>query len=204
MSDYRGFFLDINASTLFSSETQHLPSLEFRDIQSKHSKSVTIYITEKHAYLSDRRFFDRLQRMCGSNVPNPRLVQELDRELTRAGLSAGKKCRKLRKPQWSVKLTKVRHKVSILKRVIGIVKLRKDFHHQIQQLQSSGGMDFLIPDNLDDCKTDLRTAQREVREIVRESARHRKEEMEDRLIERLPGMTNNVRSCYAIFEKPRR
>ena len=127
MSDYRGFFLDINASTLFGSETQHLPSLEFRDIQSKHSKSITTYITEKHAYLSDRRFFVRLQRMCDSNVPNPRLAQELDRELTRAGLSAGKKCRKLRKPQWSVKLTKARHKLSILKRVIGMVKLRKTF-----------------------------------------------------------------------------
>ena len=63
--------------------------------------------------------------MCDSNVPNPRLAQELDRKLTRAGLSAGKKCRKLRKPQWSVKLTKARHKLSILKRVIGMVKLRK-------------------------------------------------------------------------------
>ena len=170
MSDYRGFFLDINASTLFGSETQHLPSLKFRDIQSKHSKSITTYITEKHAYLSDRRFFVRLQRMCDSNVPNPRLAQELDRKLTRAGLSAGKKCRKLRKPQWSVELTKALHKVSTLKRVIGMVKLCKDFHHQIQQLQSSGGMDFCIPDNLDDCKTDLRTAQREGWEIVRESA----------------------------------
>ena len=119
--------------------------------------------------------------MCDSNVPNPRFAQELDRELTRAGLSAGKKCHKLRKPQWSVELTKALHKVSTLKRVIGMVKLCKDFHHQIQQLQSSGGMDFCIPDNLDDCKTDLRTAQREGWEIVRESARHRKEEIEDRL-----------------------
>ena len=45
MSDHHGFFLDINASTLlFGSETQRLPSLEFRDIQSKHSKSVTRYL----------------------------------------------------------------------------------------------------------------------------------------------------------------
>jgi hypothetical protein len=65
--------------------------------------------------------------------------------------------------------------------LIGMVRLRKDFHCQIQQLQTSGGMDFLIPENLDEFKTDIRTAQREVREIVQESARHRKEEMEDRL-----------------------
>ena len=181
MSDHCGFFLVINTNKLFGSDTQCLPSLEFWDIQSKHSKPVTSYIREKHEYLSDRRFFERLQRMCDSNVPNPRLAQELDRELTRAGISAGKNCRTLRKPQWSVKLTKVRHKVSILKRVIGIVRLRKDFHNQIQQIQSSGSMDFLIPDTLAECKTDLRNAQQEVREIVRESERHRQEEMEDRI-----------------------
>ena len=60
-SNHCRFFLDINATKLFGSDTQCLPpSLEFRDIQSKHSKSVTTYITEKHAYLSDRPFFDRL------------------------------------------------------------------------------------------------------------------------------------------------
>ena len=108
MSDHRGFFLDINAIKLFGSNTQRLPSPEFRDIQSKHSKLVTTtYITDKHVYLSDCRFFDRLEWMCDSNVPNPHLAQELDcKLLTRAGISADKKCHKLRKPQWSVKLTK--------------------------------------------------------------------------------------------------
>jgi hypothetical protein len=119
--------------------------------------------------------------MCDSNVPNPCLAQELNRELTRAGRSTGKKCHKLRKLKWSVKLAKARHKVSILKRVIGMTKLHKNFHPQIQKLQSSGGTDFLIPDNIDGCKKALRIAQREVWEIFRESARHRKEEIEERL-----------------------
>jgi hypothetical protein len=41
--------------------------------------------------------------MCDSNVPSPRLAQELDRKLTCAGISASKKCRKLRKPATMVR-----------------------------------------------------------------------------------------------------
>ena len=62
-------------------------------------------------------------------------------------------------------------------------------------------MDFLILENFDDCKTDLRTAQREVQEIVWESARHQKEEMEDRLTRMV---ARNDKQCAIMLHNIRK
>jgi hypothetical protein len=211
-SDHRAYFVDFNSTKLFGGSVNNIPPSAFRDVNSKHLKSVTKYIRHKHDILTKTNFFERLITLSESRVPRPRDAEALDRELTRASKAAGKKCQRLRTPKWSLTLAKARTKVNILRRILSMGRTGIDLSDQIINLQQEVGDAFLIPATIEECKLSLRQAQTRVKELVRSHESLRRAEQDERIQQAQRGTTGktsaqilrNIRKAEeikAVFKK---
>jgi hypothetical protein len=84
--------------------------------------AVSDYLYGVEQYMLNHNFFPRMKCLIATQGTDHALAEALDKDLTRACLSASKKCRNLRQTPWSPKVIKARDLVNILKRLLGIYR----------------------------------------------------------------------------------
>lgn len=180
-SDHRAFFLDVDTEMLFGNETQKLPPMAFRDIQSKCPKQVTTYLETLHSQLESRNWFNRMDALESKTIKDHDLAERLDEDFRQFCISSGGKCIRFREPQWSRALDKARAKVTVLKIALSVARVGIDVGDQLRCIQIEHEVDFLIPDTVKECNKELKIAQVAVKKIARDSFNTRIQEMEERM-----------------------
>jgi hypothetical protein len=109
--------LDLKTSTLFGNETASLTPPTKRILESKHLGNRLTYINKKLKFLEDRRWFDRLEEV--KNGPHleteiAHLLEQLDRDWTRASLHAEKQCTRYKQPPYVQRLDALRKQKKVL------------------------------------------------------------------------------------------
>jgi hypothetical protein len=92
-SDHRGMFLDMNMQLLFGNQDNVLASMQYRDFHATDPKTITDYLQRVFTYLREHNFSERLQRLIATAGTDHVLAEALDKDLTRACLSASAHCR---------------------------------------------------------------------------------------------------------------
>jgi hypothetical protein len=96
-------------------------------------------------------------------------------------IAAAKSCKRLRQPQWSIKLASLRAHVSMLQRILSIYRTRINHVSKLQEFVSKHALTFSIPPTIAACQTALRKAQQECRAIAAESMKHRHDEIHQKI-----------------------
>jgi hypothetical protein len=76
-SDHRQLFFDFDITKLFGNETKRLAAIAFRDIQSKDTKSNTVYLTAKYQHLATQKTF-KLCDQLSTSARDDALAAQLD------------------------------------------------------------------------------------------------------------------------------
>ena len=178
-SDHRGFFMDLKTSILFGNETATLAPPTKRILESKHLQNRITYITKKIKFLEDRKWFERLKQAdSGPISPSEiaHLLEQLDRDWTRASLHAEKQCIRHKQPPYVRRLDELRKQKKVLEVCISAqrwgVPLKTAMDIALQECTT------IIPNNLEDQKQLLTQVKREMRQIEKNADKHRKDEQQ--------------------------
>ena len=82
--DHRGFYMDFPSQRFFSNIFLPTAHLSQRRLCSNDRKSVGKYIQAVYGYLIQHLVFHKMQTLIDSKKPNHMLLEQLDREITRA------------------------------------------------------------------------------------------------------------------------
>jgi hypothetical protein len=178
-SDHRGMFVDLDMALLFGNLDNVLASMTYRDFKAGDPQAVSEYLQGIENYLLEHNFYARMQRLSDSPENDHLLAEALDKDLTRACLSASKRCRKMRLTPWSPKVIKARDTVNILKRLLGMYRTKVNMTQSIAKLRSKASRRRTLPTNAAACSLALREAQGLLKTIVRAAAAHRRDHLEN-------------------------
>ena len=179
--DHRSFMIDFNTVSLFGNDTQPLGSIATREFTSKDRSANRIYMQQKYKYLTQHNFEARLKAVKESF--DPTMAEQLDRDFQRSGKVAAKRCKKKPTNTAYVKaLAELRVKKNILLKTISQIRLRRSYASGIQHCYDKG-IEFEIPSTLDECKTQLRSIQRQITEMTKTAISRRVNEQKARLQE---------------------
>jgi hypothetical protein len=89
-SDHRGLYVDLQLSGLFDRNLSPLASPKYRDIKSGHPRQIQTYITELKKLFNLDDISSRAKQL--SLHENHQLAEQLDSDITKAMLQAGKAC----------------------------------------------------------------------------------------------------------------
>ena len=178
-SDHRGMFVDMDMELLFGNFDNVLATMQYRDFKARDPQAVTEYLTAVDTYLHDHHFHERLERLQATPDINHTLANGLDKDLTRACLSASRHCRKMRQTPWSPKVKKARDRVNILKRLLGMFRTKVNMHKSIEKLRSKAGCRSPLPTTAEACNVELRATQGNLKTTVKDAAAHRRDHLAD-------------------------
>jgi hypothetical protein len=84
--DHRGMFVDFDTVKLFGAPDTRLAPRTERHLKSSNPQHIKPYFESKFQYLEEHNFFHRLEQL--KKCRNVKLAEQLDRQLTKASLSA--------------------------------------------------------------------------------------------------------------------
>jgi hypothetical protein len=79
-------YLSTATDELFQLDLCPLAPMDHRDFTAKNPDMVIKYITSKMKYLTDHRFFERLQLIENAKIAKPLIAEALDRDMIRAAI----------------------------------------------------------------------------------------------------------------------
>ena len=180
-SDHRAFFLDFNTTALFGTETQQLGKYADRILRSSNVAQTTQYIKAKYDILVQNNAFER-----GDRLSNPgdrhQFAERLDKDVLAASLSAERQMQKFGAPAWSVALDKARKLVTKLTKCLSMARTGLDVAtHLHPSTQADWDEPFIVPQTIQECTTQLRSAKRKVSDLVNSSFPTRDVERRNRI-----------------------
>ncbi len=167
-TDHRAYFLDLDTTELFGSETPLLSKLEPQIMTSTNINQVTQYIRKKYELLGHHNAFERSQQLTREGIRH-NFAERLDRDVTAASLGAEKAVQRYGEASWSIELSRLRQKASILSKCISMARNGVDLTKQIDQDLTSVSFNFSIPATLQECQVMLRETKVEIKEVVTRS-----------------------------------
>jgi hypothetical protein len=138
-SEHRDMFVDMVMEMLFGNLDNVLAAMQYRDVKSRDPKAVSDYLLAVNTYLTNHNFRERLQCLKDTIGEDHELAASLDKDLTRACLTASKQCKKMQQTPWLPKVIQARNLVNILKRLLGMYRTHVDMKKSIAKLQSKAG-----------------------------------------------------------------
>jgi exonuclease III len=179
-TDHRAYFFDFSTDQLFGSETQPLASPTSRMLKSNNVEQVTNYIKETYERMASRHVFQRAERL---SLPGDRhaFAERVDKDVVKASLDAEKQTKYFGEPAWSVALDKARKTVSVLKKCLSSIRTGLDHSTIIRSDLQKYGLDILLPTTLQECSSQLRTAQKAIKWLVANSFQQRETERNERI-----------------------
>ena len=96
--------------------------------------------------------------------------------MLQASMSAEKKVRPMRTPQWSVTLATARQRVSLLKKILSMQRTHVDLNEQVRRISDYMSEDFVYPATVAECSQRLRQAVHEVAQLAKDHDKHREKE----------------------------
>lgn len=175
-SDHRGFFVDLHTEALFNQEIVPLAPAERRDFSSKAPGVIQKYVTAKMAYLTDHRFFERLEILEELTQPDPILAEALDRDFQRAAAHAGKQCKRRQTVPWSPQLASSWAELHFYRTLKAAKATDKNYDLTIKKLQDQWEhLPRQLPTSDENIRTGYNTAMRNLRE-ARQIAQSLREE----------------------------
>jgi hypothetical protein len=171
-SDHRGMFVDMDMAILFGNLDNVLASMVYRDFKARDPKAVSDYLQGVEDYLIGHNFATRMKLLIAMQGTAHVLAEALDKDLTRACLSASKRCRKMSQTPGSPKVIKACNLVNILKRLLGMYRTKVNMTKSIAKLRSKAGRRRTLPSTVVACGQALQEAQSALKLIVREAAAH--------------------------------
>ena len=153
--------------------------------------------------MDSRNVFDRAERL---SLPGDRhaYLERLDKDVVKASLDAERKKKHFREPACSVELAQSRQKVSILKKCLSAIRTGLDHRNILSHDITNAGLTIEIPSTLQECSSQLRTAQKEVRNIVSTSFQRRDKERNEKIRSLEESMATADKAHAALLRRLRR
>ena len=172
-------YIDIALPGLFDRALTTLSSPVNRNLCSTNTKHVQKYIRELYAYLQQHLV---LERLAAIKVQEDHLsAEQIDRDITRAMLHAELKCKNFSRLPWSHDLHNAMTTLYILKMQLTQLRTHRDMQTQIGRRQKDLIDPVLLPTNLAETNSALRSARRCCRKIATDARELRKTRDEERL-----------------------
>lgn len=167
-SDHRAVFVDLDLSLLGATEVSLVPP-SMRSLHSNNTKHKSIYLDHLHSLLNEHRVFQRAQQL---NVcsPNHRLVEQIDRDITRSMIASEKRLKRTSPSPFSSKLAQACLKVTILKLQLKSLRQRRSRAASIELLQSKLKSSLSLTSNVPAMKTLLKQSRKEVRQCRKQAS----------------------------------
>jgi exonuclease III len=178
-SDHRGMYIDLALPGLFDRALTTLASPANRHLCSTNPKHVQKYIRELYAYLQQHLVLQRLEEI--KDHEDHQSAEQIDRDITRAMLYAELKCKSFNRLPWSHDLHTAMTTLYILKMQLTQLRTHRDMQPQIGRRQKDLIDQVLLPLNLAEANSALRSARRRCRQIAQEARSLRKTRDEERL-----------------------
>lgn len=165
ISDHRAVFVDLDL-TAVGANTISLAPPSMRLLHSSNTKHRSIYIDHLHRLLTHHRVFHRVRSL---NVLSDSrlLIEQLDRDITRSMLAAEKRLARPSSSPFSSQLAQACLSVTILKHHLKALRQNRGPSSSISTLQEKMKTPIILPDNVDETKTMLRSARKDVRRCRR-------------------------------------
>jgi hypothetical protein len=178
-SDHRGMYIDLAMPGLFDRALTPLSSPANRNLCSTNTKHVQKYIKELYAYLQQHLVLQRLEEI--KEHEDHTSAEQIDSDITRAMLHAELKCKNFNRLPWSHDLHNAMTTLYILKMQLTQLRTHRDMQRQIGRRQRDLIDPVLLPINLAEANSALRSARRCCRQIATEARALRKTRDEERL-----------------------
>ena len=191
-SDHRGAFVDINLVTVLRGAAVDLAPMKYRKLKSKDPKMVKKYRGKVLDYFDQHNVDTRIEEL--NNLPTTTdqdpnftaFIEKLDRDVTRAMLSAEKSTGRNYPLPWSPTLMELRRLVLYWKLWVRQLRTSVIYTRRRTRLANQLDDDELreterrAPPSLAEAKRELRQAQKEHRKIIRDAKKARADYLEER------------------------
>jgi exonuclease III len=178
-SDHRGMFIDLSLPGLFDRALTTLASPANRHLCATNQKHVRNYIRELHKYLQTHFVLERLEKI--KDHADHSSAEKIDLDITRAMLHAELKCKSFHRLPWSHDLHVAMTTLYILKMKLTELRTHRTMQPQIDRRQKQLIEPVLLPENLSETNSALRSARRRCRQVATEARSIRKTRDEERL-----------------------
>jgi hypothetical protein len=178
--DHRNIIIDFDTIALFGNPTYNLSTPAQREFTSKDKAANRVYIENRHKYLINQNFEERLSALEVSF--DPEIVEVLDADFQRACNTAAKKCKRKPNIAFCKKIAKLRAKKNLLLKVLSEKRNGLDLSAAINKFASQG-TDFSVPDSVDACQSLCRQTKKEIAKLEKDSASLRTAELKARQAE---------------------
>ena len=168
--DHRGFYFDLDVSTLFSH--QSISPVTSRTFSSKDQKAIKVYLQAFHNFMQLHNIKSRLDKLLSSSVPDHAEAEALDADLIRASRAAENKCRVSPRDYWSVDLHLLKQELSIYSQLCH----RKHKHLDCTALLTrAAALNFQIPPDVTvpQLRSHMRQLRLQIKTLLQESAAKR-------------------------------
>ena len=180
-SDHRGLFVDFSMPGFFDRAPNALAKLQTRDLIYDCPRHIKLYLSKTADYFRQHNIPSRVKTLLNGDRDD-QVAEALDRDITRAMLSAEAACKSAIRYPWSKALHLAMNKLYVLKRVHSQYKTKFDMTASINAMQMTLPTPVPIPTTLKEINHDLNAARREVRQITRDGYKRRKEYAQEKIL----------------------
>jgi hypothetical protein len=176
-SDHRTLLINFNTSVLFRDRIDLVTAPQLRGLKSNDRQQIATFVEHCHDHLKNNNVFSKLSALRNRNL-TPEQVETVDKLIGQAFQSAEAKCRRRRKPFYSVKLAKLRTLRSI---TLGNFKALKNGNSKtsiFQQRLTRHGIDFTLEGTLQEAWNQYNSASSELNEALQQNRELRLKEQQ--------------------------
>ena len=178
-SDHRAIYVDFCTSTLIGGDLASLSATPVRILKSRDSKASEAYVEAVAKYMEDHRVLQRLMEVSEAEHPNQEKIEAIDRDITRAMTHAINKIRKVYTSPFSPQIKQARLRRRFYKLHLSMLSNSLDLRTQLESLEKVLDETLPFPNNIEEAKQLLRSAQKYVRDVTKRAAELRKTYLEE-------------------------
>ena len=180
--DHRGFFMDFNTNTLLGSEIHDIAHPSSRRLNSKNKQNRARYVKAKFEELQFHKFFTRISELNTTETHQPVILEQLDRDWTRASIYAENQCKSYYEAPYIQEIANLRTEKTILCHIISQYMNKMDMQLPICTKMTS--IPFILPKTTTECKQRISEINKEIRLKIQTAHQLRQTELKDKLEER--------------------
>ena len=179
-SDHRGLFVDFSLPGFFDRAPNALAKLHTRDLIYDCPRHVRQYLLKTSSYFREHDILFRLNELM-TGARDDAEAEAIDRDITRAMLTAEATCKSNNRQPWSRDLHQAMNHLYILKCALSQWTTGLNMEQAINMMQQKIPTPITIPDTLHDIKSALREARRTCREVIAKGRQYRKDKNKDKI-----------------------
>ncbi len=184
-SDHRAFYVDFDSDSLFGNQPPKIAKSTARFVKSRDSKMTEKFLERLGVYWSQHNIRARVNRLASAaeryrDTPSVRrFATKIDRDRTRAFLTAEKKCHRRDRPPWSRPLHRLSRQFRYWQIVISDFRLKRHSYNALIAIEDElNWRPPFYPSTINEARTFMTDTKKALKDIRKKATQQRSQDLQ--------------------------